>query len=43
MILISHTQNSRTYFIFDFDEAKAFERMFDGDFSYATGGYTITI
>lgn len=33
----------REYFFLDYDEAKAFERLFDGFFSYAKGGYKIIL
>lgn len=41
--LISYDHRNRSYFFADFDEAKAFERLFDGDFSYSDGGYVISI
>lgn len=43
MTLISQDHKTRTYYTNDWDEAKAFERMFDGDFVYSENGYTITI
>lgn len=43
IVFLSYGQYHRKYFFRDFDEAKAFERLFEGDFAYAHGGYTITI
>lgn len=42
-MIIEQARTHRKYFFSDWDEAKAFERMFDGDFSYSIGGYTVTI
>lgn len=43
MILIAHTQNTRTYFTNEYDTAMAFYHFYDGELTYCDGGYKITI
>lgn len=41
--LISQGYNHRKYFFADYDEARKFYYLFDGEFAYAENGYTVTI